>query len=145
MKESDIHILFDENSQQIFCKDLKVGQSIQTKFGLVPVKKIVELGRKQSMFDLSIDHPEHRFFTNGILSHNTINAAITMLHFITFNNDKNIMNNFNKLSDYLNKDKIVSYKDFSLKVIDIYGTNWEYDIEDLAYFYELSFNYKNIR
>jgi hypothetical protein len=88
---ADIHILFDENSQQIFCKDLKVGQSIQTKFGLVPVKKIVELGRKQSMFDLSIDHPEHRFFTNGILSHNTINAAITMLHFITFNNDKNIM------------------------------------------------------
>jgi hypothetical protein len=60
------------------------------------------------------------------------------------NNDKNIMNNFNKLSDYLNKDKIVSYKDFSLKVIDIFGTNWEYDIEDFAYFYELSFNYKNI-
>ena len=88
---ADIHILFDENSQQIFCKDLKVGQSIQTKFGLVPVKKVVELSRKQSMFDLSIDHPEHRFFTNGILSHNTINAAITMLHFITFNNDKNIM------------------------------------------------------
>jgi hypothetical protein len=60
------------------------------------------------------------------------------------NNDKNIMNNFNKLSDYINKNKIVSYKDFSLKVIDLFGANWANDIEDIAYLYETSFNYKNI-
>ena len=60
------------------------------------------------------------------------------------NNDKNIMNNFNKLSDYINKNKIVSYKDFSLKVIDLFGANWANDVEDIAYLYETSFNYKNI-
>jgi hypothetical protein len=88
---ADIHIVFGENFEQIFCKDLKIGQLIQTKFGLCSVKKITEFSRKQSMFDLSIEHSDHRFYTNGILSHNTINAAIAMLHFITFNNDKNIM------------------------------------------------------
>ena len=54
------------------------------------------------------------------------------------------MNNFNKLSSYLNKNKIVSYEDFSLNVIDLFGANWANDVEDIAYFYDTSFNYKNI-
>ena len=41
------------------------------------------------MFDLTVDHPDHRFYTNGILSHNTISSAILILHTILFNNDKN--------------------------------------------------------
>jgi len=43
------------------------------------------------MFDLTIDHPNHRFYTNGILSHNTISSSIFLLHSILFSNDKNIM------------------------------------------------------
>ncbi len=43
------------------------------------------------MFDLTVDHPNHRFYTNGILSHNTISSAIFILHTILFNNDKNAM------------------------------------------------------
>lgn len=60
------------------------------------------------------------------------------------NRDKNIMNNFNKLTDYLNKNKITSYQDFSLKVIELFGSNWKNDTEDIAYLYETAFNYKNI-
>ena len=88
---ADNHILFDENFNQVFCQDLTTRSHIQTDIGLSKVIKINVYNQKLSMFDLTIDHPNHRFYTNGILSHNTINAAITMLHFITFNNDKNIM------------------------------------------------------
>ena len=88
---ADNHILFDSNYNQVFCKDLKIGDVIQTDDGLISIKSIIKKSNSVSMFDLSIDHKDHRFYTNGILSHNTVNAAITMLHFVIFNNDKNIM------------------------------------------------------
>ena len=43
------------------------------------------------MFDITINDKNHRFYSNGILSHNTISSAIFMLHSILFNNDKNVM------------------------------------------------------
>ena len=88
---ADIHILFDSNYNEVYCKDIKIGDYIQTISGKQQVISIDSSNRKVSMFDLSIDDKNHRYYTNGILSHNTISAAITMLHFITFNNDKNIM------------------------------------------------------
>jgi hypothetical protein len=88
---ADNHIIFDQNFNQIFCQDLTLNSYIQTDLGLSKVVKINKSKQKLSMFDLTIDHPNHRYYTNGILSHNTINAAISILHFITFNNDKNVM------------------------------------------------------
>ena len=88
---ADNHIIFGENFNQIFVKDLKIGNYIQTDLGLSKVVKINKSKQKLSMFDLTIDHPNHRFYTNGILSHNTVSAAITILHFIAFNVDKNVM------------------------------------------------------
>jgi hypothetical protein len=89
---ADNHILFDKSFNQVFCQDLNTNSSyIQTDKGLSKVIKINKFNQKLSMFDSTINHRNHRFYTNGILSHNTVNAAIAMLHFITFNNDKNIM------------------------------------------------------
>lgn len=88
---ADTHIFYDSNMKEVFCYNLKVGNRIQTKFGLSKITKITKKGYKQSMFDLSIDTYEHRYYTNDILSHNTINSAITILHYVTFNNDKNVM------------------------------------------------------
>jgi len=88
---ADNHILFTNNLEEVFCKDLKKGDLLFTKYGNKKVINIVKYNSSVSMFDFTIDDPNHRFYTNGILSHNTINAAITMLHFVTFNNDKNIM------------------------------------------------------
>lgn len=88
---ADNHIVFLEDYSQIFVKDLLVGNKIWTESGLEKVKSINKIGFTSSMFDITVDHPDHRFYTNGILSHNTINAAITILHYLTFNNDKNAM------------------------------------------------------
>ncbi|NBO23587.1 hypothetical protein EBU94_09665, partial [bacterium] len=79
------------NYSEVFCKDLKIGDYILTTEGKQRVNKILKTSKKVCMYDLTVDHPNHRYYTNNILSHNTINAAIAMLHYVTFNNDKNIM------------------------------------------------------
>jgi len=88
---ADNHILFDKNFREVFTKDLKKGDLIQTESGIQEVLSLTSENFKSSMFDLTVDHPNHRFYTNGILSHNTISASIFMLHTILFSNDKNIM------------------------------------------------------
>ena len=88
---ADKHILFDGYFNEVFCKDLVVGDYLQTDIGVSKVVKIEKGRYSLSMFDMSIDHVNHRYYTNGILSHNTINAAISILHFVLFKGDKNVM------------------------------------------------------
>ena len=88
---ADNHIVFNHNFDEVFVKDLKVGDYIQTQSGLQRVMMVKLKRFKSSMFDLTVDHPNHRFYTNGILSHNTVSSAIFILHTILFSNDKNVM------------------------------------------------------
>jgi len=88
---ADNHIVFDKNYNEVFVKDLDVGDIIQTESGLQRVISLKSDNFKSSMFDATVNHQNHRFYTNGILSHNTISSAIFMLHKILFDNDKNIM------------------------------------------------------
>ena len=88
---ADNHIVFDEYFNEVFVKDLKKGDYIITEAGVQKINYISKKGYTLSMFDLTVDHPNHRFYTNGILSHNTISSAIFILHTILFNNDKNAM------------------------------------------------------
>jgi hypothetical protein len=88
---ADNHIVFDKYFNEVFVKDLKKGDYIITETGIQKINSISKKGYTLSMFDLTVDHPNHRFYTNGILSHNTISASIFMLHTILFSNDKNIM------------------------------------------------------
>jgi hypothetical protein len=94
---ADNHIIFDKNYQEVFVKDLKIGDSIQTLSGIEEIISIKLQNFKSSMFDATIDHPNHRFYTNGILSHNTICSSIMMLHYVLFNNNKNVLVTANKL------------------------------------------------
>lgn len=88
---ADNHILFDKDFNEVFVKDLKKDDYIITETGIQKINFIIKKGYTLSMFDATVDHTNHRFYTNGILSHNTISAAIFMLHKILFDNDKNIM------------------------------------------------------
>jgi len=55
---------------------------------------------------------------------------------IKLNSNNKLLHKFNLLSKYLNDNKNVHYDDFSIKVLKIFGKKWEYDIEDIAYFYQ---------
>jgi hypothetical protein len=68
---ADNHILFDKDMNEIFVKDLSVGDLVFTDAGLSEVTSIFKTGELEEMFDLEVDNDNHRYYTNGILSHNT--------------------------------------------------------------------------
>ena len=85
---ADEHILFDRNFNEVYVKDLNIGDYVQTDQGL---KKIVSIDinkSKVSMCDTTVNDNNHRFYSNGILSHNSTTTAIYCLWVILFNSDK---------------------------------------------------------
>lgn len=81
---ADDHILFTESMGEIFAKDLQPNQSlIMTKNGPELVISVDDLVIEENMFDVSVDSPDHRFYTNGILSHNS-SALLDSLSFGLF-------------------------------------------------------------
>lgn len=85
---ADEHILFDRNFNEVYVKDLIIGDYVQTDQGL---KKIISIDinkSKVSMCDTTVNDNNHRFYSNGILSHNSTTTAIYCLWVILFNSDK---------------------------------------------------------
>lgn len=88
---ADTHILFDENYNQIFVNELKRGDQIITKSGPDKIKSIYKYPFKITMRDFTIDHPNHRYYTNDILSHNTTTIAVFLSWMLIFHIDRNIL------------------------------------------------------
>lgn len=89
---ADDHIIFDENMNEIFVKDIKVGSKIQTKNGIETVRSLIVTNDFDNMYDLELSPTSNkRYFTNGILSHNTTSYSIYCLWFTLFNNDKKVL------------------------------------------------------
>lgn len=95
---ADKHILFDDNLNEIFAKDLNIGDKILTDQGSVEITKIIKMPYKLCMYDLTIDSNDHRYYTNNILSHNTTTTAAFMAWYLCFHYDRNIMALANKQS-----------------------------------------------
>lgn len=76
------HIVFDENLDEIYVEDLKIGDIIFTSSGFEKVIKVYQTDEEDHMFDLQLDeNSKHRYFTNGILSHNTnIGKTLILCH-----------------------------------------------------------------
>lgn len=85
---ADEHIVFDERFCELYVEDLFVGQHIQTDMGLQKIVSIDIDKTKISMCDTSVDDENHRFYSNGILSHNSTTTAIYILWRVLFNTDK---------------------------------------------------------
>lgn len=76
---ADDHTVFDETGAEVFVKDLTSGMHIHTQTGLEAVVSVNALEYEEPMYDLSLsDTTNHRYYTNGILSHNT-SVAIDLL------------------------------------------------------------------
>lgn len=69
---ADTHIVFDMDMNEIYAKDLIIGSSIVTKSGIDKIKSVKSLNQHSHMYDLQLEDENHRFYTNGILSHNSI-------------------------------------------------------------------------
>lgn len=84
------HIVFDSLYNQIFIKDLNINDVIQTKEGPSKILKINKYSQRVSMYDITVDSNDHRFYSNGILSHNTTTIAAFFAWYMCFHTDRNL-------------------------------------------------------
>lgn len=72
---ADDHILFTKDLEEKFAKDFVIGEEIYTIDGIEVVTDVINTNEYEEMYDLALsDDSNHRYYTNGILSHNTLIA-----------------------------------------------------------------------
>ncbi|MEG1363895.1 MAG: terminase family protein, partial [Clostridia bacterium] len=86
---ADNHIVFLEHLKEVFVKDLKLGDKIITIDGIDTVKNIYKRPYKLCMYDISLDDINHRYYSNGILSHNTTTTVAFLAWYLCFHVDRN--------------------------------------------------------
>lgn len=102
LKCADDHIVFDENMNERFVKDLQIGDLIQTDLGNEEVQHVRAFDDYDNMYDIELgDDSDHRYYTNGILSHNSTIYCIYSLWLATFFPEKKIMLLANKAATAL--------------------------------------------
>lgn len=116
---ADDHIVFNENFEEIFVKNLITGISkIQTSGGTP--ETVIALQKldlpPESMYDMEVDSNDHRFFANDILSHNSITTCAFLLWTILFQEEQNIaiLANKQKTAQKLLNDLKKSYMNIPL-------------------------------
>lgn len=88
---ADEHILFKEGMIETFTCELKEGDYIHTENNQIErIISIKNTGELEFMTDLTVNDDNHRFLSNGILSHNTTFATVIILHYAIFNSDRRI-------------------------------------------------------
>jgi len=119
LEGADNHILFTEKLNEVFIRDLIVGDYIMTREGPVEVTQLIKYKQSVSMFDVTVDNPNHRYWSNDILSHNTIGSSIFIAWYSLFNFDKNsliLSNKGSTTSEIIDKGKtILEHLPFFLK------------------------------
>lgn len=88
---ADDHIVFLEDYTEVFVKNLRPGDHILTDAGSVAVVSVEETDYSEHMYDVGVDSDDHRFYSNGILSHNTTCAAIYLTWYAMFHPDQTIL------------------------------------------------------
>lgn len=69
---ADDHIVYDYEMNEIFVKDLETGDRIITDEGVQIVILVEENNYYENMYDFELkENSNRRYYTNGILSHNT--------------------------------------------------------------------------
>lgn len=81
---ADNHILIKSDHSEVFAKD-SLGSKIITKNGSSYVTSVKPTDNFENMYDLSVSG-NHLYFTNGILSHNSIKIGSYILWKIIFTN-----------------------------------------------------------
>lgn len=70
---ADNHIVFDENMNEIFVNNLRNEDKIMTANGIDTIICVECTNIEENMYDFELDeNSNHRYYTNGILSHNTL-------------------------------------------------------------------------
>lgn len=85
LKCADTHIVFNDLFKEVFVKDLNKDSrpdKIITKYGPERVVRVENTGYVENMYDIQVDDENHRFWSDDILSHNSIWLANDAVNFV---------------------------------------------------------------
>jgi exonuclease SbcC len=80
---ADYHKLKNDNDEFVVLKELQIGEKIQTINGDSLVTSVKLLDEKDTLYDVQVAEV-HQYYTNGIVSHNTV-LTVDLLLFLFFN------------------------------------------------------------
>lgn len=106
---ADEHIVIDENNKEIYVKNLKPNDRIKTKNGIELVLSVEETNKSDNMYDIELDDGNHVYYTDNILSHNSITSSAYILWYTTFKFDKSVLIASNKESSAKGMIKRIRY------------------------------------
>lgn len=92
---ADNHIFIDENDNEVYAKDL-LNVNVKTENGIEKCLSVIETYQYEEMYDLQLKE-HHKYYTNGVLSHNTTVVGGYLLHMAIFNPNYTIACLANKL------------------------------------------------
>ena len=87
---ADTHIVFDDQLQEVFVRDLRPGDKVMTRSGPVAVASVEQTEAVEPMYDLDVNSADHRFYSGNILSHNSVTVVSYFLWMILFHDQQNI-------------------------------------------------------
>lgn len=93
---ADRHIVYTAGMNETFIKDLRPNDLVMTEVGYSRVKSITAMPYKFCMYDIEVNSPKHRYYTNGILSHNTTTISSFLSWMLIFHASRNILIAANK-------------------------------------------------
>lgn len=89
---ADDHIVFDGDMKETFVKELVPGDVVMTEDGPEEVVSMGRAGDAEPMYDIQLaEGSSHRFFVEGILSHNSSCYCMYVLWLTCFHPDKRVM------------------------------------------------------
>lgn len=94
---ADCHVFFRVTRQgvleEVMARDLHIWDELASddEQGSRMIKRITRMPYKFSMYDMTVDSPDHRYYTSGILSHNTTTISAFFTWMLVFHADRNIL------------------------------------------------------
>lgn len=111
---ADMHLVFNANMAPIYVDELVVGDAIWTDTGLENVVSLQKTDTQENMYDLELGNDSnHRYYTNGILSHNTVTSCCYILWYgMAFPEKDILITSFGEKSAVENMSKIKSMYEY---------------------------------
>lgn len=86
---ADKHKFISKYNQEIYAQDLSYLDDISGEYSNLLLDNQIVTSNYSHMYDLELS-THHKYYTNGVLSHNTTIAAVYILWYMVFNKNKSI-------------------------------------------------------
>lgn len=85
IKTSPFHMFESPLGVFLATVNLKPGVKVLSENGIVEVAEVTDLGYTEDVYDLAVEHEKHRYYTDGISSHNSGSGKSLFLQNISIN------------------------------------------------------------